>query len=74
MQMCGGFSILTSVSVIGSFFISTCLYAIAFIDSWQLILKHLDEAITEDPTLTLNREKFNKNIIRTIAYHTEIYK
>lgn len=71
LEMVGGFSILTCVTSIGSFFVSMCIYLIAFVRSYIVLLGGINQMASEE---YVNRIDFIGKFTQLIQLHVEIYE
>lgn len=68
--MVGGFAILTCVSSIASFFVSMCIYLIAFVRFYDIVLDSINEMASQ---AYVNRIGFTGRFTQLIELHAEIY-
>lgn len=69
--MLGGFTILACVSAIGSFFVSLCIYVIAFVRCYAVLLGGINQMVAEK---YVNRIDFIGKFTQLIQLHVEIYE
>lgn len=71
LQMLGGFVILACVAVTLSFFVSVCIYLIAFVRNYEVLLDDINAmASTED----INQIDCKVKFTQIVQYHNEIYE
>ncbi|XP_055323103.1 uncharacterized protein LOC129578467 [Sitodiplosis mosellana] len=70
LEMVGGFSILTCVTSIASFFVSMCIYLIAFVRSYEILLASINQMALQT---YVNRIDFTGKFTQLIELHVEIY-
>lgn len=71
LEMIGGFSILTCVSSTGSFFVSMCIYLMAFVQSCEVHINDINQIASEK---LFNLMEFKTKLTQIIQYHNEIYE
>lgn len=71
LQMLGGFVILACVAVTLSFFVSVCIYLIAIVRNYEVLLDDINAmASTED----INQIDCKVKFTQIVQYHNEIYE
>lgn len=69
--MLGGSSILSCVSVTVSFFVSMCIYVIAFVRSYEVRLNDINQMVIDKD---IKRIDYKLKLTQIVQYHIEIYE